>query len=81
VGDGRQPRDGEGLGTSWGTSTAVGQGGASGTGPKPVRTGGGARSCETVEVGPLTGGPRLQFRAAVKFNLKSNSNQFKLFKL
>jgi hypothetical protein len=29
----------------------------------------------------LMSGPHLQFRAAVKFNSKSNSNRFKLFKL
>jgi hypothetical protein len=73
-GDGRQPRSGEGVGMAWVTSAAVGQRGAAGTGLEPACMGDGTRSHETGEAGALTSGLWLQFRAAVKFNLKSNLN-------
>jgi hypothetical protein len=44
LGGGRQPHGGEGLGTVWGTGTAVGRRRAVGTGPKPTRASGGVRA-------------------------------------
>jgi hypothetical protein len=73
-GSGRRPRGGEGLGTVWGTGATVERRGAAGTGPDSACASGCVRSHETGEAEALTGRPRLQFRAVVKFNLKLNSN-------
>jgi hypothetical protein len=48
--------------------------GSAGTGLEPACVVDDAWSRETGEDGALTGVPRLHFRAAVKFNSKSNSN-------
>jgi hypothetical protein len=64
----------------WG-SRGRGRWEAAGTGSEPARAGGGTLSREIGEARAQTTGPRLQFRGAVKFNSKSNSNRFELFKL
>jgi hypothetical protein len=72
---------GRGWGRRWGPTLRSGGAG------RPVPTwsqrarAGDMWSSEPGEAGSLTGGPRLQFQTAVKFNLKLNSTRFKLFNL
>jgi hypothetical protein len=62
----------------WGTGTTVGRCGVAGTGPEPACTGGQRALVHNRGGGVAAKEARPQNRAAaVKFNLKSNSNHFK----